>query len=64
MCDYSGINMVFYGAKAGKYIRCPGCNRRVKPRMRDAHYNIIGTSDVFYVLPPHKIKKWWKRKEK
>jgi hypothetical protein len=62
MCSYSGGSAMIESPKdAPKYIRCPVCGRRLKPRLYDCHY--AGVSACWhYGVPPHKVKKWWKKK--
>jgi hypothetical protein len=65
MCSYSGgIQMISSPKDAPKHVRCPVCGRRIKPRLYDCHYNIGAPACWHYKIPPHKIKGWWKRKNR
>lgn len=43
-----------------KYIKCPECGRRVKLRIGFCHDSCC----IYFGLPPHKPKYWWKKKNK
>lgn len=65
MCSGSrDMEMIASPKDAPKYVRCPKCGRRVKPRLYDCHYHIGATPCWHYYIPPHKIKEWWKKKNK
>jgi uncharacterized C2H2 Zn-finger protein len=66
MCSYSGDATYVSSPKdAPKFIRCPVCGRRLKPRMYDSHFHIPkAEADWHYKIPPHKVKGWWKRRNK
>lgn len=63
MCSYfGGIKTISSPKDMPRHIRCPVCGRRLKPRLYDSHHNIPGAkSDWYYKVPPHKVKKWWKK---
>jgi len=65
LTDRTGhMEMVSNPSKAPKFIRCPVCGRRLKPRLYDCHFNIPGATPCWhYSVPPHKKKEWWKKKK-
>lgn len=66
MCSYSGgVESIISQKRAPRFVRCPVCGRRLKPRIYDSHFHIPGAKpDWHYKIPPHKIKGWWKRSKK
>jgi hypothetical protein len=75
MCDYSNIEgmLHFYGRGPrdnfwnpsqyrilradSKWVRCPKCGRRLRSAVRYCHDGCC----VYHCIPPHKIKRWWKK---
>lgn len=56
-CDHKGKReMVSDPNKAPKFIRCPKCGRRLKPRLYDCHYGSAWPPCWHYGIPPHKPK--------
>ena len=43
--------------KHKRFIRCGTCGRRLQAKRELSH-----DGDMVFVVPPHKIKGWWKKK--
>lgn len=52
------ICMIENESKAPHYIRCPTCNRRLKPMIRDCHDGQTADPCLHMFVPPHKKKRF------
>jgi len=65
MCTYNGTSeMIDEPKDAPKFVRCPECGRRLKPRLSDCHWPGPGEPCWHWNIPPHKVKGWWKKHKK
>jgi len=64
MCQFEFLSyMIREPSDAPNYLRCPKCGRRLKPRIFNCHHGWPDRPCWHYTLPPHKIKKWWKKRK-
>jgi|WetSurSiteA1Bulk_404760.scaffolds.fasta_scaffold00293_15 hypothetical protein len=66
MCDFiTKSHHISEPEDAPKRVRCEKCGRRLKPRLKDLAFGFgWGEESWTWSVPPHKVKKWWKKKTK